>query len=281
MTGTVDILMISFRRPEYLRLALPRLLETCDERSRVWLWHNGTDERTLEVVHEYLRHPHVHAFQHSPENVGLREPTNWLWSSADGDYVSKVDDDCLVPHGWVQTLRQAHEDHDRFGAIACWRFYDEDFVPEHAHPRIGRYPGGHRMMRNLWVQGSGYLLPRRVVRDQGLLRPGQSFTQYCIEVARSGRENGWYYPFLPEEHMDDPRSPHSLLRADGDLERYLPLSARQTGVRSLAQWTDQMRRSAVVAQTASLDPRHYAGWRLRRRNLARRLQRLTTGRAGW
>src|SRR5690606_28589268 len=48
MTHRADILMITYRSAGYLHLSLPRLLETLGERDRVWLWHNGDDEATLE-----------------------------------------------------------------------------------------------------------------------------------------------------------------------------------------------------------------------------------------
>lgn len=278
--GSVDVLMISHRRPEYVELSLPRLLDTADELTRVWLWHNGDDERTLEVVRRFADHPRVHRLHHSVENVGLTEPTNWLWSHAEGEFVSKVDDDCLVSAGWIQTLRAAHRDFAGFGAIGSWRFLDDDFVPEHAHKKVATY-GGHQILRNLWVQGSGYLLRSEAVAEQGPLRAGQSFTKYCIELARRGRINGWYYPFLPEEHMDDPRSPNTIYTSDEAFMARRPLSAVVTGVKTVAEWEAQMRRSAVVVQSASLDPRDYSGLRLRRRVAARKIRKMLTGTAGW
>ena len=270
---TADILMITYDRPAYVRRSLPRLLDTCDERMRVWLWHNGDDAGTLGVTRSLAAHPRVHAFHHSRRNRGLREPTNWLWAHATGDFVSKVDDDCLVADGWAPTLAAAHLDYERFGVLASWRFYDEDLVPELAARKIFPYPGGHRVLRNLWVQGSGYLMKRRCVEDHGPLRPGQSFTQYCIDLAAAGRVNGWYHPFVHEEHMDDPRSPYTELRSDEDLRRRLPLTAAARGITTLAGWEARMRESARELQAAPLDVRHYRGWRARARRLAQRAAR--------
>lgn len=276
-----DILMITYQRPEYARRSLARLLESCDEHCRVWLWHNGDHAETLAEVREQLHHPRVHRFHHSIANVGLRTPTNWLWRNATGDYLSKVDDDCLVSPGWIQTLRGAHADVPEFGVIGSWRFYEEDFLPEQANRKIAGYPGGHRVLRNLWVQGSGYLAKREVVTRTGPLGPRDSFTSWCVRAARRGYVNGWYYPFLPEDHMDDPRSPYTMYRSDDELRAQLPLSARTNGIRTLADWQAQLRRSALIAQTASIDPRQYVGWRRARRNLTRRVTRALTGKATW
>lgn len=276
----VDVLMITYARPDYVRLTLPSLLASVDERTRVWLWHNGGSREVLDVVEEHRHHPRVHRVHHSPDNVRLRPPTNWLWTEAEGELLGKVDDDCVLEPGWVDRLRQAHADHG-FGVLGSWRFRPEDLRPDLVAAKTATFPGGHEVLQNLWVQGSGYLVPRSVVRSVGPLRDDQSFTGWCIEVARAGRVNGWLLPFLQEEHMDDPRSPLSPLRTDADLVRNLPLSAQAHGVTTLADWTEQMRRSALVVQQASLDPAVYDGWRARRRRAVRRLQRLVTGRSTW
>lgn len=281
MSTTTDILMITYNRPEYTRLSLPRLLETCDESSRVWLWHNGRDEETLEVVTSLAHHPRVYEFHHSRENKLLREPTNWLWKHAKGDFLSKVDDDCLMPDGWLETLRQAHEDVPEFGVIACWHFRPEDFVPELAQHKIASFPGGHQLMRNCWVGGSGYLIKRQGLEQLGLLNTCQTFSHYCIALARHGWVNGWYFPFLYQDHMDDPRSPHSLLRTDQDVQRCLPLSAVTNGVTTLRAWQSQLKRSARLLQQVPIDPRQYSGWRRLATKLQRRIWRLCGNKQQW
>ncbi|HEY0701093.1 MAG TPA: glycosyltransferase [Micromonospora sp.] len=280
MTG-IDILMITYNRPEYVRLSLPRLLATCDERARVWVWHNGTDQATLDAVTEQREHPRFHRFHHSPDNAGLREPTNWLWRESTGDLVSKVDDDCLEEPGWLETLSRAHRDVPGFGVIGAWRFPDEDVDDQLMAPKLADYPGGHRLLRNHWVQGSGYLAKREVVERLGPIRDDESFTQWCLRAARQGWTNGWYHPFVHEDHMDDPRSPNTIYRTDADLMARRPLSAKNTGVTTVAQWTEHMRHSARLCQTASLDLREYQGWRQRRRTVARRIRFALTGRAPW
>lgn len=261
MDGWIDVLMITYNRAEYVRRSLPSLLEGCDERTRVWLWHNGDHSPTLEVVRELADHPRVAAFHHSAENVRLTAPTNWLWENATGQYVSKVDDDCLLEAGWARRLAEAHDANPSYGAIAASRLRDDDLVPGliAAKTRVDR--GGCRLLHNHWVQGSGYLVKARWIKDVGPLKEGQTFTQYCIELARRGAINGWYLPLIREEHMDDPRSPYTLLRTDADLATFGPLSARQNGVRTLVDWEDQLRRSALQLQQASLDLRRYHGWR--------------------
>ncbi|WP_026874873.1 glycosyltransferase family 2 protein [Jiangella gansuensis] len=281
MGRRADIVMITYKSGGYLHLSLPRLLETCGEDDRVWLWHNGDDEETLEALRPYRSDPRVERFHHSRENVRLRPPTCWLWSESTARFVSKVDDDCLVAPGWLDTFTAAHEANPDFGVIGSWRHPDEDFSFERARWKIQKFRGGHQLMRNLWVQGSGYLMPRAFVDRLGPLGETESFTGYCLRVARAGGVNGFYYPFVPEDHMDDPRSPHTLVRTDAELAARMPLSAQANGVRTVDDWRAQLVQSAYILQTASLNPDAYRGWRRKAKSVRNRVRRLAGRPATW
>ena len=270
----VDVVMVTHRSAGYVDLSLPRLLDTLGPDDRVWLWHNGDDEATIEALRTYRDDSRVARYHHSRDNVLLREPTNWLWSSSNARFVSKVDDDCRVSVGWLDTLVAAHDANPGFGVIGSWRHHDDEFRADLARRKIQEFDGGHSLLRNLWVQGSGYLVRRALVAEHGPLQPTETFTAFCIRLARAGAINGYYYPFLHEDHMDDPRSPNTLIRDDRDLLDRMPLSARRHGVTTVEEWDAQLRRSALILQTASLDPRQYAGWRYRAILLRRRARRL-------
>ncbi len=270
--GIVDVLMITYNRPQYTRLALSRLLETADDSVRVWIWQNGNDEETVDLVRGLAAHPRVRQFHHSPENQMLRGPTNWFWSRADGRLLGKVDDDCLVPEGWVEALRQAHRDVPELGAISCWPFLEEDFVPERAGGKVQRV-GRHQVLRNHWVGGSGYLMKRGVYENLGPLGEREAFSGYCLRAAGAGWVNGWYYPFLLMDHMEDPRSPNTRMKTETDFQKMPSLSSRRFGTPSLAAMRERASRAAAEVQEASLDLRDYVGWRAQVRRIKNRLLR--------
>lgn len=256
-----DILMITYNRPYFTRLALEQLLATCDEYMRVWLWHNGTHTETVEVVRRFQGHPSVHYFHVCRENKKLREPTNWFWANADGPYLTKVDDDCLLPEGWGRTLRQAHDDAPSLGLAACWRFYDEDYMPDQVERKIKNLPGGHRLMTHHHVQGSGYVMKKPVFEDCGPMRESESFTRYCQRAAARGWDVGWYYPFVHEEHMDDARSLYYPYRTDEEFLEKRPLTAIHNGVVSLQEWRARSRWQARNLQEDTSRAREHIGWR--------------------
>lgn len=277
----LDVLMITYRSPERTRLSLGRLLSVAEQHSfRVWLWHNGTDQDTLDVVRAASSHPNVHRFHHSVENVRLREPTNWLFTEASGAYLSKIDDDNVVPFEWPDRLVEAHEAEPRFGVLGSWRFQDEDYLDEVASAKIQSFRG-QRVMRNLWVEGSCFVMKRACVERQGPLAEGQSFPQYCQALAHRGWINGYVIPFVRYTNLDDPREPTTLIRTDADLAARLPLSAKANGVTTVSQWSEHLHRSARGVQTAPYELKHWRGWRLLLKRVKRRWRRLRGDRRTW
>ncbi len=273
MSRRADVLMVTHRSAGYISKSLSRLLDSCGPDDRVWLWHNGDDTATLTALEDFLGDPRIERFHHSADNVRLTPAMQWLWTESSARYLAKVDDDCLVDERWLQTLAAAHEANPSFGVVGSWRPPAEDFRPRVAHKKIDEFFGGHQLMRNHWVQGSGFLLKKAWADRVGGIRDGETFTAYCLRLARAGAVNGWYFPFVPEDHMDDPRSEHSLIRTDQDLLDRLPLSAQYLGVTTVEQWVRQLQHSAEVVQAASLDLREYEGWRSKLRTLERRTRR--------
>jgi hypothetical protein len=120
-----------------------------------------------------------------------------------------------------------------------------------------------------------------LLQRTGLLLPEETFTRWCLRVAQAGYTNGWLFPFVHEDHMDDPRSPNTLYTNDEAFQALRPLSAYATGVETVADWLEQTKRDALDVQSASLDLKHYVGWRFRRKNALRKVRKTLTGRSPW
>lgn len=257
-TGS-DILMITFNRPAYTRRSLERLLESCRAQDRVWVWHNGGDKDTLDIVQSLRDHPRFHRFFHNPTNQDLREPTNWMWSQAEGELLGKVDDDSLVPFDWIETLTKAHTDVPNLGAVGCWHYPVEDIDPGLYRRKLLALSNGHGLLQNCWIGGTGYLMKRACIEEVGLLGPNDGWTTQAKRIASHGWLNGWYFPFLYVDHMDDPRSKNTLIRTDEDVVRLMPRMARQRGISTIVQWTEWLKQDARFLQVADPDPRLYVG----------------------
>ncbi len=257
----IKILMITHNRPVYTKLSLARLCETATPSAKITVWDNGSGDEMRRVLKEFEGHPAIEEIVYNRTNEKLTAPTNWFWKNAgDADLLSKVDDDCLMPAKWIEKLEKAHADIPEAGILGCWRFLPEDFNMDKASRKIYSY-GPHMLLRNCWVEGSGYLMKRKVLDETGLLRNSETFTTWCLRAAEKGYYIGWYYPFLYQEHMDDPRAEHSGIRSDDDLKRLLPLSAAQYGTATVEDWVKRLRLSAARLQEYSLDPHDFIGLR--------------------
>jgi hypothetical protein len=260
------VLLIAHTRADYLALSLPRLLDSLPEGARAWVWQNEEHPATTEVIARHRSHPRFFRYHRSPRNQRLAAPTNWLWRTAAGQLLGKVDDDCLVSDGWVEAFTSAHEA-TSLGIIASWHFQPEDLLPETVAERVEPLDGGRSLIHSCWVGGSAYLMKRACVEGQGYLSEDRSFTEFCLDVAAAGWKIGWHYPLILQDHMDDPRSANSGIRTDQELVARAPLSAGRLSEPTVAAWDAQLRASAVAIQSASLRPKDHRGWRRRLRTL--------------
>lgn len=273
MSIGVDILMITHNRPEYTRLSLKRLLDTSEEGTRIWVWHNGSHPETLDIVQSHLAHPRFHKFHQSEENKKLIEPTNWLWSNACGDLIGKVDDDILVPDGWLPALSQAHRAVPRLGAVSCWTFSESDYDPDIAKKKIRYVGGGHSILMHPWIGGGCYIMKRACCKEGGCLQEGQSFPVYTRDLAWRGWINGFYSPLLLADHMDDPHSVNTLFCTEEAFSENMPITAIRQGITTLAEWDSLLRNNANAILNAGTRPGRFfwiRTWPRRWKNLVQR-----------
>lgn len=259
----IKVLMITHNRPAYIELSLERLCNTAPKNLELTIWDNGSDQKTKEVVEKFRHHPCVERVIFNGRNEKLRKPTIWFWeNSRDADLIGKVDDDCLVPENWCSVLEQAHKDIQLAGVLSCWHYFPQDFKYELCKKKIQSF-GQHKIMRNCWVGGSGYLMKKEVINKIGILKANESFTEFCIRAASKGFINGWYYPFLYQEHMDDPRAPHTVFQSEEDFKKFIPLTAITFGLNTRKQWIQWLIADAQRLQEYSINPYDFIGIRAR------------------
>ena len=255
----IKVLMITYNRPEYTKKSLTKLCDTAPENVSITIWDNASDSETKEVVSAFETHPRVEKVIFNDANEKLRKPTNWFWDhNRDADLLGKVDDDCLVADNWCQVLETAHKEIPSAGVLGSWRFFEEDVQYDLAKKKIVAF-GNHQILRNCWVEGSGYLMKSELIAKFGLLKEGQTFTDYCIRAAAKGYVNGWYYPFLYQEHMDDPRSEHTIFINEEAFQKQKPLGAINFGVKTREDWIQRQVNNAKKIQQYSFNPYDFIG----------------------
>jgi glycosyltransferase involved in cell wall biosynthesis len=220
------LLMITHDRLAYTQKSLSRLIESEGDFA-LWLWDNGSTDGTADLVVSYEAHPRVERIRLEAENVGQNIPFQWLVSESRSPIVGKVDDDCLMPRRWIDPIADAITTHPDLGALGCWTFWPEDFDEKVGDHKIRTF-GRHRILTNISIGGTGILIRRDLC--QAFLLP----TTFAIPIdqsrmAAAGLVNGWYYPLIWAEHMDDPRSKHCMLDFSDTVTATYALTARRLG----------------------------------------------------
>jgi glycosyltransferase involved in cell wall biosynthesis len=271
---TIELVFITYQRLEYTKLALASVLADPTEEFALTIWDNASTDGTVEYLRNEVDDPRITDVVLNKENVGQTAAVNEVWSRSKADLLGKLDNDCLVTPGWTRTLAQAHRDIEELGVVACWHFFPDDFDYERAKHKIQTF-GPHQIFRHPWTCGTGLLFKHTDFEQFGPIR-GRATTQYWLRMAAAGRINGFYYPLIYQEHMDDPMSRHSRVRTDAGLRQQAPITAglqsgRFADVGSLMEWRSEIIRNLL---DDSCDARCYRGWRRRWNGVKPRVMRL-------
>lgn len=271
--SSVHLVFITYNRLRYSRLALESVLRDPEKNFKLTIWDNDSQDGTPEYLRS-ISDPRIDDIILSKENVGQTPAVNQIWGRSDCDLLGKLDNDCIMTPGWSGKLAKAHEDIPELGVVACWHYFLDDFDETRAAHKIQRF-GQHQIFRHPWTCGTGLLLKREHFERFGPIE-NKATTAYWLQMALAGCINGYYYPLIHQEHMDDPKSEHSELK---DEESYQAAKAVTFNINRHGQNTlaDRWRwRQEVLDNILDdpADPRAYVGMRRRLRQLRTRLRRM-------
>lgn len=276
---TIDLVFITYQRLEYTKVALASVLADPTEEFSLTIWDNASTDGTVEYLRNEVSDPRIADIVFSRENIGQTAAVNKVWGASRADLLGKLDNDCILTPGWTRTLAQAHQDIEKLGVVACWHFFPDDFDYERAKHKIETF-GRHQIFRHPWTCGTGLLIKRSDFQEFGPIRE-KATTQYWLNMARAGRINGFYYPLIYQEHMDDPKSSHCRIRTQNDLRKAANITAslqtfRFRSVNQITGWCDEILRNLL---DDPYDPEYYLGWRAKYRRMKQRLSKACFPRA--
>lgn len=210
-----DILYITFNRLAYTRKTLPAMIENAGADFMLTIVDNGSRDGTVEYLQvarkKYGRFIKTIIFNR--ENQGIAQPTNEFWKQSKATFLGKVDNDTLVPPGWLARLLDAHHKADTLGVIGGFHFH-KDYVNQEALERRVMNINGVSLIPDSHIGGCCYLLRRSVQQRLGSLIPlgtkTHGWTWYQHALCQLGYYNGYLYPLLMVDHFDDPLSEHNL-----------------------------------------------------------------------
>ncbi|MGB5749031.1 MAG: glycosyltransferase, partial [Desulfobacterales bacterium] len=175
--------------------------------------NDGTRE-WLETVR--LEYPdRIKDIRYNSTNEGLPGPTNDFWSRADSELIGKVDNDTLVPPGWLERLVEAHQKIPKLAVVGGYHFRPEDFDDKSAHSRLYTHHG-IKILPDVHIGGCCYLMKKSIQKIFGPMKFNPAlkihgWTEYQNMLAGAGYIVGYLYPLIQLEYMDDPRSKKCLI----------------------------------------------------------------------
>lgn len=264
------IVFITHNRLEYTVRAMDSLLRDMDSDYELMIWDNFSTDGTKDYLLS-LRDPRIVEVHFADKNYGALLALNHCWSRAKREFLGKVDNDCLVTGGWVKRLMEIHRDVQEAGALACWHFREEDFNIVHAGWKIREF-GRQRIFVHPWVCGTGFIMKRSCF-DHVKLGSTESvdagLTSYFIKLSLAGYVNGWPYPLILQEHMDDPLSPHCLYSDDESLRALadVTVALRSRRIRDMHERLELRRRIIENLHFGPPDGAAYIGLRGRLRRV--------------
>jgi glycosyltransferase involved in cell wall biosynthesis len=267
----IELVLTTYNRLHYTKLALKSILADQSEEFALTIWDNASTDGTVEYLRNEVRDRRIADIIFSDRNVGQTAAVNEVWAKSKADLLGKVDNDCLVTKGWARTLAEAHNDIDKLGVVACWHFFPEDFNYEKAKHKIRRF-GNHQIFCHPWTCGTGLLIKRETFKKFGRIEKSAT-TGYWLKMAAAGYINGFYYPLIYQEHMDDPRSVHSGYHTASFDEAYKYSYGYQNGAATNIDEYKRLHENILEnLLTGPTDPSYYCGWRAKYRRAAVRIK---------
>jgi len=226
------LVMITYNRLEYTKLALEAVLKIDYPALELVVWDNASTDGTPDYLKERLGGlPNVR-FELSPTNRGVVHPMNAVWgSNHDAQVLAKVDNDTIVPPELLRRLAECHVGSEHFGVLSGFHFRQEGAAI--ADERKVVAVNGARAFRQKYVGGCSVMIRRDVYEQIGpipsrSMRPtpqptvagGTSpdnrpfmdggWTWYQERLDELGYINGYPWPLVHVDHMEDTRSPHCI-----------------------------------------------------------------------
>lgn len=257
---SIDLVFITYNRLEFTKLSLASILADPTEEFSLTIWDNASTDGTVEYLKQEVSDPRISDVIFSKENIGQMPAVNKIWGKSKADLLGKLDNDCIMPPGWTRTLAQAHKDIPELGVVACWHYLPEDFDYERAKHKIQTF-GRHKIFRHPWTGGTGLLIKRDTFERFGPI-PWQSTTKYWTKIALAGYINGYYFPLICLDHMDDLFSKYSRFNSMSFDEAIKFRPSYQRGrLRDRKQAESNRERNIRNLLVDPYDPRYYMGWR--------------------
>jgi len=191
MPSSVHVFVPCYKRPDYTKMCLGALSKnTYHFTTKFTFVDDGSGDGTAEILDDYetLRFPGADLVL-SPENMGLRYHILQFWQKmldTNVDFVAKVDNDCLVPAGWITNMLSIFADHPELDILS------PDNHPSHVALAVGEDIGKRYRLAKKPIGGLWFM--RRRVLDK------MPVAKWAKECAGGNTLNGAWQLVVKAKH---------------------------------------------------------------------------------
>jgi glycosyltransferase involved in cell wall biosynthesis len=212
--------MVTYNRLDYTKLALESVLSL--DYPGPWsivLFDNASSDGTVPYLQQRLSGESRARLILSPANRGIVYPMNDVWfSDRRAELLAKIDNDTWVPPDLIRRLAECHQRSRRFGVLSGFHFRAEgEALADDS--RVSEFDGV-RVLAQPYVGGCAVMVRREVVDRLGPIpcrsegQPGplmdSGWTFYQQRMTDEGLINGYPWPPIHVDHMEDTRSPRCV-----------------------------------------------------------------------
>jgi hypothetical protein len=194
-------------RPEYTKRSIISIgTRTCYPELEWRVSAIACNEETLILLHDLQRTTAFH-LQVYPENVGQWKACEDAWRASGAPFLSHIQNDILVPHGWLSALMDVWN-HYKTALVAAWH-YPLSAVPA---PTI-LSSDGIGLIQGFHIPGTAFILSREIWKKYDSLDIGHAiygFDPFEARIKKAGLLVGHAYPPVKIYHMDAVDYPFSL-----------------------------------------------------------------------
>lgn len=196
-----------YNRPEYTELSIRTIGSRTLYPNLEWVVSNiGSDDPTKQLL-VALRKEFGFNLLHHSQNIGQWAACQQAWDMSSAPLLSHIQNDILVPWGWVHGLFEVYQAFKPF-LIGAFHFGIHEFPG-----RDEEHPNGIGICYVSHIAGTAFLMHRDDWIKYGRIRqdhPIYGFTQYQAAAKKRGAKIGYAYPPVKITHMDENGYPFSL-----------------------------------------------------------------------
>lgn len=195
MSGLASIVIVTCNRLHFTRQTIESIFAHTDYPYELILLDNGSKDGTVEYLRSIQDHPQVSQIVYFPSNQGKPGAANHGFALSKGDYLIGLDDDVVVPPGWLSVVVEALRTIPRLGwfAINLENFSNQ---PGYFRPEYERHFGPFVIQETPGVAGFCVAMPRSTYNLLGGYTEGSFYGLEDSDFLNRSRAHGLLCGYL-------------------------------------------------------------------------------------